>query len=115
LFEDSPDGIVIVDAKGDMRLVNRQMELLFGYRREEMHDQPVEMLIPAAARERHEAHRAVYLADPRMRPMGFGFIVNGLHRDGREFTVEISLSPMVTREGLFTIATVRRGKPHGPG
>ncbi len=107
LLEAAPDAMVCVDADGRIVLVNAQTERLFGYGRDELIGQPVEMLVPDAAREMHPAHRAGYLADPRPRPMGAGMELAGRRRDGSTFPAEISLSAMGTEEGLLVTAAVR--------
>jgi protein-histidine pros-kinase len=107
LLEYAPDATVIADEKGVIRVVNAQAERLFGYYREEMIGQRVEFLIPERYRGRHVADRADYSDDPRVRPMGVGLELFGLRKDGSEFSVEISLSPVVTREGDFVAAAVR--------
>ncbi len=107
LLEYAPDATVIVDTRGFMRLVNAQAERLFGYYREEMLSQPIELLIPSRYRDRHLAERSDYSADPRVRPMGVGLELFGLRKDGSEFPVEISLSPVVTREGTFIASAIR--------
>ena len=107
LLEYAPDATVIVDGDGIIRLVNAQTERLFGYYREELIGEPVEKLVPARHRDRHVAQRAGYSADPQVRPMGLGLELFGLRKDGSEFPVEISLSPIVTREGTFVASAIR--------
>ncbi|MEV0937578.1 PAS domain S-box protein [Streptomyces phaeochromogenes] len=92
---------------GTMRLVNAQTEALFGYRREELLGQPVELLIPGRFRAHHVQHRDGYAANRQVRPMGAGLELHGLRRDGTEFPVEISLSPLETADGLLVSAAVR--------
>jgi len=98
LLESAPDGVVIVDAAGLIQIVNRQTEVLFGYPRAELLGQPVEVLLPERFRGRHIGHRTGYQSDPHTRPMGTGLELFGLRRDGSEFPVEISLSPMISED-----------------
>jgi PAS domain S-box-containing protein len=107
LLEAAPDAMVGVDESGRIALVNTQTERLFGYRREELLGQPVEILVPRAARELHEQHRSAYFADPQQRPMGAGMELAGRRRDGSEFPAEISLSAIETEDGLLVSAAIR--------
>jgi diguanylate cyclase (GGDEF)-like protein/PAS domain S-box-containing protein len=107
LVESAPDAIVIVGSDGRLLLVNRQTELLFGYAREDLLNQPVEILLPAAAAARHRAHRAAYFSEPRPRPMGSGMELFARRADGTEFPVEISLGPLHTDEGIVVSAAIR--------
>lgn len=107
LLESAPDGMVIVNADGNMVVVNSQTEILFGYNRQELVGQPVEILIPAHLEHLHARHRASFLAEPHVRPMGAGLNLLGKRKNGKEFPVEISLSPLRTPQGLFVISTVR--------
>lgn len=107
VFEASPDGIVIVDREGTIREVNPRAEEMFGYPREELLGREVEMLVPDASRSVHRRERDRYVEDPAPRPMGAGRELEGRHRDGTVFPVEISLSPVRTETGELVIATVR--------
>ncbi|MFF5184568.1 PAS domain S-box protein [Streptomyces sp. NPDC000345] len=107
LLEAAPDAMVIVDDTGAIRLVNAQTEALFGYGREELLGNPVELLIPHRFRDQHTGHRGGYTANRQVRPMGAGLELHGLRKDGTEFPVEISLSPLETADGLLVSAAVR--------
>lgn len=107
LVEASPDGVALVDADGRFLLVNRQIELMFGYERAELLGNTVEMLIPTDVRELHKLHREGYVQSPRTRPMGIGLQLSGLRKDGSTFPLEISLSPLETTSGRYTIASIR--------
>lgn len=107
LLESAPDAIVIVDAKGGITLVNGQAEKLFAYGREEMLGKPIEMLLPQRFRARHVSQRNGYLEEPRARAMGSGLELFGLRKGGVEFPVEVSLSPLVTAEGLLVSSAIR--------
>jgi len=107
LLEAAPDAMVCVDADGRITMVNAQVERLFGYQREELEGQPVEILVPDAAQARHPGHRAGYVAHPQHRPMGAGRELAGRRRDGSTFPAEISLSAINTEEGILVTAAVR--------
>jgi len=107
LLEAAPDAMVCVDGDGRIALVNAQAERLFGYGRDEIIGQPMEMLVPDQVREMHPGHRAGYMAYPRPRPMGAGKELAGRRRDGTSFPAEISLSAIDTDEGILVSAAVR--------
>jgi PAS domain S-box-containing protein len=107
LLEAAPDAMVCVAADGRIALVNAQAERLFGYGREELVGQPVELLVPEGARGVHHGHRAGYLTDPRPRPMGAGMELAGRRRDGSTFPAEISLSAIDTPGGVLVTAAIR--------
>lgn len=107
LLESAPDAILITGQDGRILLANSQTEVMFGYMREELLGQTVELLIPERFRKTHIDHRADYVADPRTRPMGTGLSLAGRRKDGSEFPVEISLSPMQSQGGLLVTAIIR--------
>gem|GEM_PF-3004010 len=107
LLEAAPDAMVCVGDDGRIALVNGQTERLFGYRRDELVGQPVEILVPDEVRELHPGHRSRYVADPRPRPMGADRQLTGRRRDGTTFPAEVSLSAIDTEEGILVTAVVR--------
>ncbi|MDT4977145.1 MAG: hypothetical protein QOG98_2903 [Pseudonocardiales bacterium] len=107
LLEAAPDAIVGVSADGVIVIVNAQAERLFGYPRNELLGERLEMLVPESAREIHPHHRLGYVADPSPRPMGGGMELSGRRRDGTDFPAEISLSAIETGEGIVISAAVR--------
>lgn len=107
LLESAPDAIIIVDENGQMVLVNQQAMRLFGYERDEMTGQPVELLLPAGLHEAHVGYRTAYTDTPRLRPMGEGMDLVGRRKDGSDVPVEISLSPVKTHSGRFISSVIR--------
>jgi PAS domain S-box-containing protein len=107
LVDAAPDGIVLADEAGNILLVNRQTETQFGYDRGELLGRSVDDLLPERFRQVHRAHRTRFRAEPRMRPMGAGISLFGRRKDGSEFPLEISLSPLTVNERLMVVAAVR--------
>ena len=107
LLEAAPDAIFEVDADGRIVLLNAVAEKVFGYTRDELLGQPVELLIPFDLRGRHEHHRSAYSAHPTTRPMGSGLDLYAQRRDGVRFPVEISLSPVKSEGGLRVSVIIR--------
>jgi PAS domain S-box-containing protein len=107
LLDAAPDGIVVCDAGGVLVLVNAEAERMFGYDHSELPGNSIDVLIPDRVRPRHHHHLASYTAEPRLRPMGSHLDLRGRRKDGAEFPVEISLSPLPTEHGLLIIAGVR--------
>jgi PAS domain S-box-containing protein len=105
-FESAAEGIVGVDRGGLIVLANPRIESMFGYRREELLGQSVELLVPERARELHGRHRADYFARPRARPMGLGMSLTGRRKDGAEFPIEVSLTFIPDEDGGVAMAFV---------
>ena len=106
-FEAAPDGFIVVDDEGIVRDANAQVERLFGWPRDELLGQAVEVLVPVELRDSHVAHRGEYAAQPRARPMGIGLELLGRRRDGTVFPIEISLSPCGVGDIRRTMCIVR--------
>lgn len=107
LLEAAPDAMVITNKKGKIVLINRQAEILFGYTKDELSNQRVEILVPFAFRDKHLQHRSGYYKDPKMRAMGEGFELYAQRKDGTQFPVEISLSPLEISEDMLISAAIR--------
>ena len=106
-LEFAPDAVIGVDETGEIRLVNSRTHAVFGYTREELIGESVEMLVPESVRPGHVAHRDGYFESPRTRPMGAGLDLYARRKDGSEFPCEISLSAVATDEGMMALAAVR--------
>ena len=104
--ESSPSGLLMTDARGNIVLVNREIERLFGYAREELLGRSVETLVPERYRAGHGGFRGGFMADPKVRAMGAGRDLFGLRKDGTEVPVEIGLTPVATEEGMFILAAI---------
>ncbi len=112
LLESAPDAMVIIDDRGEIRLANAEAERQFGYSREELIGQPIEMLMPERYRQRHPAHRGAFFDAPRSRAMGVGLDLWGRRKDGAEFPVEISLSPLESEGSALATAAIRDVTEH---
>ncbi len=104
--EAAPSGLLMTDSAGRIVLVNREIERQFGYSREELLGHQVELLVPDSARRHHEAFRAGFVANPQVRAMGAGRDLYGKRKDGTAVPVEIGLTPVITPEGMFVLATI---------
>ena len=111
-LETAPDAVVIIDGNGVIALVNSQTEQLFGYGRAELLGRPLEMLMPERYRGSHFAQTRAYTADPRARPMGSGLDLFGMRKDGSEFPIDVSISPLPPEKEIFIASTIRDMTSH---
>ena len=107
VLETAPDAIVVIDRRGAIVLVHAQTEKMFGYDRGELLGKEVEILVPIRNRGRHVRERRGFFRKHEVRAMGSGLPLFGLRKDGREFPVEISLSPLKTPDGTLVTSTIR--------
>jgi PAS domain S-box-containing protein len=107
LLNSAPDAMVIVNSTGAITLVNSQTERLFGYTCAELIGQPIEILVPERFQSNHSQYRNSYAAEPHVRPMGVGIELYARHKDGHEFPIEVSLSPLHTATGILISSSIR--------
>lgn len=107
LLDSAPDAMIITDEDGKIAIVNAQAERMFGYGREELLGQHVESLLPERFHNNHVSHRKIFAENPTVRPMGPNLDLIGMRKDGSEFPVEISLSPVATASGMFVSTVIR--------
>ena len=107
MVESCPEGVALVGGDGAITLASRRLEDMFGYGHAELTGSSIERLVPSDLQAAHRGHRAGYARAPAARPMGAGALLAGLRKDGTTFPVEISLSPLATGTGQFTVAVVR--------
>ena len=106
LVETAPTGILICDAQGRITEANAQLQKMFGYGRQELVGQAIEILVPEQHRGSHEGRRSAYTKSPQTRPMGVGMELRGRRKDGTTFPLEISLGPLLTSEGTWISSTI---------
>src|ERR1017187_2585641 len=112
VLDAAPDAMIIIDAFGIIQFTNRQVSALFGYTHDEIIGQSIEKLMPERFRARHTRHREHYVSDVRVRPMGVGLDLFGRRRDGTEFPLEISLSPIKDADRTLVAAAIRDASGH---
>ena len=112
ILEAVPDAMIVVDTEGKIVQVNTQTEAMFGYSREELIGQSIDTLVPERLRSHHHVHRDSYAQQPKIRRMGAGLDLHGHRRDGSEFPVEISLSPVYTDTGMVVVSAIRDVSDH---
>lgn len=111
VVEASPDAKIVIDENGSVVVFNAQAEFLFGYDRSEILQGPIERLIPESLCNTHVAHRNGYFQEPKTREMGTGQVLNGRHRSGKTFRIQIKLAPLIVPgAGVHALAVVRRVK-----
>jgi PAS domain S-box-containing protein len=105
-IDSAPNGLLMIDAEGRIVLVNREVERLFGYPREELLGRPVELIVPDRFRDKHPSYRAGFMEHPAVRQMGSGRELFGRRKNGSEVPIEIGLTPFVTDEGMFVLSSI---------
>lgn len=108
ILDSLPDGLIVVNDDGNMLLVNQQIELLFGYHRDALIRKPVHMLLDPKLSGAHAKHITDFFSKPSVRPMNMAKALSGRHRNGRIITVQISLGPVISSQGVLALALVRR-------
>lgn len=106
VVESAPNAMIMIRDDGRIEMVNTQAEIVFGYQRDELLGQPVEMLVPEASRTHHPALRSTFFSEPLSRPMGAGRDLYALRKDGSRFPVEIGLNPIETEEGVMVLSSI---------
>ncbi len=107
IYESATSAVIVTDEDGLILLVNPQVVRLFGYERAEMLGKPIESLLPERLRQRHVGHRDSYYHDASIRLMGVGMNIHGRRKDGAEFPIDVSLSPITTAEKRFILISIR--------
>jgi PAS domain S-box-containing protein len=107
LLDAAPDAMIVINSEGQIVLVNTQAEKLFGYKRDELLHQRLEMLVPHRFRKQHHGHRDQYFSQPRVRPMESGVELVGMRKDGSEFPADITLSPIEMEDGIVVVSSIR--------
>ena len=107
LVDAAPDATVVINEDGNILFVNKQLENIFGYERRDLIGKTIGTLVPERFHEIHSQHQMQYFREPKVRPMGSGLELHGRRKDGTEFPVEISLSPLQTLDGMLAIAAIR--------
>ncbi|RED48595.1 sensor histidine kinase [Aestuariispira insulae] len=106
IFESNPNALILCDSRGRIQMVNRETEELFGFSREALVGEPIEILVPQDRRDHHKRHVEKFFEDPEKRNMGEGWDLGGRHASGEEFPVSVGLTPIMMPEGLCTLAAV---------